>query len=114
MKDYYNLFVKLSLQMCSRDDYKDKQKVKAHNAAVKKIQHLQGEMKDSSNIETFRMLLSHDDDRVRVNAASSCLQMSILVDEARMTLQNIVDFSNDPTVCFSARMLLQSISGEKS
>lgn len=35
MKDYYNLFVKLSLQMCSRDDYKDKQKVKAHNAAVK-------------------------------------------------------------------------------
>ena len=33
MKNYYNLFVKLSLQQCAESDYADKAKVRRHNAA---------------------------------------------------------------------------------
>ena len=33
MKDYYDLFVKLSLQQCTESDYADKVKVRRHNAA---------------------------------------------------------------------------------
>ena len=33
MEDYYDLFVKLSLQQCTENDYADKAKVRRHNAA---------------------------------------------------------------------------------
>lgn len=33
MKDYYDLFVKLSLQQCTENDYADKAKVRRRNAA---------------------------------------------------------------------------------
>ena len=44
MKDYYNLFVELSLQQCTKNDYVNKLKVKKHNAASKKLNKLQDEM----------------------------------------------------------------------
>ena len=45
MKDYYNLFIQLSLQQCLKNDYSDKEKVKKHNKATKKLQLIQKEMK---------------------------------------------------------------------
>lgn len=109
MKDYYNLFVELCLQLCTKNDYADKQKVKAHNTASKALQQLQAEMQEIDSTETLRKLLSHEDNRVKINAASLCLQMHILVEEATYALQNIVDFSDDATMRFSAKMLLQGI-----
>ncbi len=108
MKDYYNLFVELSLQQCTKNDYENKLKVKTHNAASKKIRQLQAEMKQNVSEEVLYMLLNHEDDRVKINAASFCLQMEVLVEQAILALKKIIDVSDDSTICFSAKMLLQN------
>ena len=110
MKDYYNLFVELSLQQCTQNDYSDKKKVKAHNAASKKLRELQEEMKGCDIAATLEMLLSHEDERVRVNAAALCLEMKVLFEKAVLTLKNVINSSGDPTILFSAKMILQNIS----
>ena len=107
MKEYYDLFVKLSLQQCTKDDYADKIKVKSHNVASDKLIELQNEMSQDNNEELLFMLLNHEDDRVKVNAASFCLQFEILVEQAILTLKKVIDDSDDSTICFSAKMLLQ-------
>lgn len=109
MKDYYSLFVKLSLQQCTNDDYKDKLKVKRHNDASKKLRKLQEEMKQNNCIEVLSKLLYYDDYRVKVNAASLCLDMNVFVNKAINTLKTIVDKCDDSTICFSAKVLLQSV-----
>lgn len=109
MKDYYSLFVELSLQQCTKNDYTNKLKVEAHNAASKKLRQLQDEMKQNYSEETLHMLLNHEDDRVKVNAASFCLQREVLVEPAVLALKKIIDVSDDSTICFSARMLLQQV-----
>ena len=65
MKDYYSLFAELSLQQCTKEDYADKTKVKAGNAAHKKLKQLQDEMKQIDSTEVLLALLSHEDDRVK-------------------------------------------------
>lgn len=111
MKDYYNPFVELSLQQCTQNDYADKRKVKEHNAASKKLNKLQDEMKGNVSEEILAALLEHGDDRVKVNAASFCLQSGILVERSVLTLKKIMDDSDDSTICFSAKMSLQKYTG---
>ena len=107
MKDYYKLFVELSLQQCTKNDYANKLKVKTHNTAYKKLRLLQDEMKQIDNEEMLHLLLNHEDDRVKINAASFCLQITVLVEKAVLTLERIIDVSDDSTICFSAKLLLQ-------
>lgn len=107
MKDYYSLFVELSLQQCTKIDYADELKVKAHNKASKKLGQLQKEMKQIDCKEILYNLLNHPDDRVKVNAASFCLQLGVLIEQAVATLKSIIDYSDDSTICFAAKMLLQ-------
>ena len=109
MNEYYDLFVELSLQQCTKNDYANKLKVKTHNVASKKLRQLQTKMKKDSSEEMLLMLLNHDDDRVKINAAFCCLQMDVLIEQTVLALKKIIDESNDSTLCFSAKMLLQSI-----
>ena len=105
MKDYYNLFVELSLQ-CTKNDYVNKLKVKNHNVAIKRLNKLQNEMKLHISEDTLRLLLNHKDDRVKVNAASFCLDLGLLAEQSIQLLKKIIDDSDDSTICFSAKMLL--------
>ena len=107
MKDYYNLFVELSLQQCTQKDYADKLKVKKHNASAKKLKKLQDEMMQNVSEDMLLLLLNHEDDRVKINAVSFCLQSSIFVEKSVFTLKKIIDHSQDPTISFSAKILLQ-------
>lgn len=107
MTDYYQLFIDLCLQQCTKDDFADPQKIKAHNLAINKLYKLQSEMKKTDCKGILKMLLSHEDDRVRINSAAMCLQESILVDDAILTLRQVVDASNDSILSFSAEMLLK-------
>ena len=107
MRDYYNLFVELSLQQCTKNDYANKLKVKKHNAAAKRLNKMQGEMMQNIGDDTLRMLLHHEDDRVKVNAASFCLHSKVLVEQSIFTLEKIVADSDDSTIRFSAEMLLR-------
>ena len=109
MKNYYDLFVQLSLQQCLRNDYGDKEKVKAHNKASKKLRQLQSEMKENDCADVLFNLLDYNDDRVRVNAAYLCLQMNIHTDKVLRTLKNVVDNTTDPTLAFSAKMALEGM-----
>ena len=107
MKDYRNLFIELSLQQCTKDDYTDKLKIKKHNAACKKLKILQEEMRQHIHEDVFLSLLDHEDDRVKINAAAFCLQLGILVEKSILTLKKLIDTPDDSTICFSAKMLLQ-------
>ena len=108
----YNLFVELSLKMCKKDDYADKAKVKTHNLAFKKLFGLQNEMKmePDGGIETLKMLLSHSDERVRLNAASMCFCNNILTQEAKSVLKKIIDTSLDSTIVFAAQVIIKNSS----
>ena len=57
--------------------------------------------------DALHALLNHEDDRVKVNAASFCLNSEVLVEQSILTLEKIIADSDDPTICFSAKMLLQ-------
>ena len=57
--------------------------------------------------DALHALLNHEDDRVKVNAASFCLNSEVLVEQSILTLEKIIAGSDDPTICFSAKMLLQ-------
>ncbi len=107
MKNYYNLFVELSLQQCAESDYADKAKVRRHNAAYKKLYKLQDEMKRNMSEDEWLMLLNHEDDRVKVNAASFCLQCGVLGGQCVQTLKNVAEASGDSIIRLSAEMLLK-------
>ena len=107
MKDYYNLFAELSLQQCTKNDYVNKLKVKKHNAAYNELNKLQDEMMKNIGDDALHALLNHEDDRVKVNAASFCLNSEVLVEQSILTFEKIIADSDDPTTCFSAKMLLQ-------
>ena len=57
--------------------------------------------------DTLCALLNHEDDRVKFNAASFCLNSEVLVEQSILTLEKIIADSDDPTICFSSKMLLQ-------
>lgn len=105
MKDFYTSFIKLSLMQCTKHDYADKQKVRRHNAAVKKLNLIEEDMKKVDCTGVLTKLLQHEDDRVRINAASFCLQTGIVLDEAKRTLDDIAHSCTDPTIRFCAEML---------
>lgn len=107
MKEYYNLFVELSLKQCTKQDYADKQKVKRHNAAIRELALLEAEMKRNNCTDILGQLLCHEDDRVKINAASLCLQTGVLIKEAKQTLNYIINFSTDSTIRFCAEMVSQ-------
>lgn len=109
MVDYYNQFIKLSLQQCLKCDYSDKAKVKLHNIASKKLHKLFADIKNNNRVDILDMLLSHNDDRVRINAANLSLQMSVLSERATDVLSDIILTTKDPTLCFSAKMILKNM-----
>lgn len=107
MKDYYKLFVELSLQQCTKNDYANKLMVKKHNAASKRLDKLQDEMKQNVSEDILCALLNHEDDRVKVNAASFGGQSGILVEQSAFTLKEIISTSDGSATRFSAEMPLQ-------
>lgn len=108
MNNYFNQFVALSLLQCKKNDYTDKQKVATHNVATYKLQQLQSEMEQTDCKKVLCQLLSHEDDRVKINAAAFCLHTQIFTDKASCVLNKIIESSDDPTLCFSAKMVLQN------
>ena len=109
MKDYYKLFIDLSLQQCLKDDYADKERVEAHNKASKKLRQLQKEMRQNDCSDILCYLLEYKDDRVRVNAVFLCLQMNIHREKAGQAAREIVEGTSDPAIVFAAKTALQSM-----
>ena len=106
--DCYNLFIQYSKQLCmTKDDYKDKQKVKAHNKAMKSRTQLKNKIKQQNCEEILGLLLIHDDERVQIGAAVMCLQENVLQDQAVSVLKTIVKCSTNPIFSFDAEMLLK-------
>ena len=110
MKDYYTEFVNLSLQQCTKEDYKYKSRVRKHNRAFKKIEILTNEiskLEEGQRIEILERLLFHEDSRVVTGAGAYCLQSGLLKDKALERLREIVLTETDPVLSFSAEMFLK-------
>ena len=108
MCEHYNSFVELSLQQCLKNDYADSEKIRRHNAASKKLLALQEEMKKNADEKVLYALLTHEDNRVKINAASCCLQLGLLTEPSVLALKKVADDSGDSVIRFSAKMLLQT------
>ena len=107
MKDYYSLFVDLSRQQCTASDYIDKNRIKEHNEAAKQIKKLQFEMESKGGLDVLDALLDHEDERVKINAASICLEKGVFVEKASYELKKIESCSEDHSLAFSATILLK-------
>ncbi len=107
MKDYYNTYIKLCLQLSLKDDYADRKNVKKHNAAMDKLMKLEEEMTGFDSSDIMLRLMHHEDDRVRIGASSFCLKQDILTDEAINVLTDVIKTSSDPTLRFDAEMVLK-------
>ncbi len=105
MTNQYDLFVKLSMEQCHKNDYYDRNKIDLHNRASKELQSLKRSMSKTDCTQLLRDLLLHPDARVKLNAASLCIEMSILFAEASEELDRIISCSEDASICFSAKML---------
>lgn len=103
--DYEAAFISLCLSMCVAEEYNDREKLKIHNSSMKKLRRLQDEIVESGETEILKKLLFHEDERVRLNAASACL--GLFPREAEKVLKELVDRASDPSIAFSARMLLK-------
>lgn len=107
MKDYYSLFIDLSKQQCTASDYINKKRIKEHNEAAKQIKKLQFEIDSKEALNVLDILLEYDDERVKINAASICLEKGIFVEKASCVLKRIESCSEDHSLAFSAKMLLK-------
>lgn len=107
MKDYCSMFVDLCLKQCTEDDYDDRSKVKIHNAAYKQLWKLQNEMKQIDCTEMLTTLLEHEDERVKIGAATMCFKEQILVETAKSVLMEILQNTKDKTFAFNAKLLLE-------
>lgn len=113
MNNFYEQFVTLSLMMCSKSDYNDLNKVKKHNKALSKLAELTQSIDINDNIDVLNLLLLHEDSRVKINAASLCIEKHVLTALSTKVLSQIIDSCDDSTMCFSAKMLLKSFKNNE-
>ena len=100
----YDLYVVNCLKLCLQDDYIDRRKLRAHNRAMDTLAKLEAEL----TAHELRQLLTHEDERVRLNAAAACLRRQLCYDEAVETLREIEARSTDGTLGLAAKMLLKT------
>ncbi len=105
MDDSYDIFIQLCLQQCKKEDYRDKAKVKAHNASFQALRQMETELAKTDRAPMLEKLLLHEDDRVKLNAAAMCLRQKILTEKALAILSDLAKESEDETLRLSAKMV---------
>lgn len=98
------LFLEYCAQLCRDQDYADRRSVERHNAAMKKLNALAEEI--PANL--LPLLLQNDDETVRLNAATFCLQKEVHAEEARQTLNDLAA-NAAPSIRFEASTVLKTI-----
>ncbi len=101
----YDLYVENCLKLCLMDDYAERKRVKAHNRAMDTLAKLETEL----TAHEFQQLLTHEDERVRLNAAAACLRRKIFCEEAAAVLREIEAHSDDGTLSLAAKMVLRTM-----
>ena len=79
-----------------------------HNNAMEQLAKLYYQFeKDRKYAENLYIsLMRHEDDRVRLNAAASCLALNVNITDAQKNLKQISKTNFDPSVRFEAEMTL--------
>ncbi len=107
MTDNYEKFVQLATQLCKAEDYASRSKVRTHNKAMDKLSQLEAEMVKADCTGDLTMLLRHNDERARLNAAAMCIQHGLMDGVAEQVLTKLTKCS-DKTIGFAAEMLLKN------
>lgn len=114
MKSDYDLFVDLCKRQNLKDDYANSFKGISHNLAMKKLKSLQKKIEKNKDFILLENLMHHDDDRVRLNAASFALELGVNLKLSRFILEDIKKNSKDVTVSFSAEQLIKNVEKKKT
>lgn len=99
MKKYEELCEQLT-------DATNKEEVKQHNRAMKKLAELFYEVEKLEDKSFLKELLTHENPRTRTLVASHCLGLGVYIKEAKNTLKRNSKIKNNPTVAFNAKMTL--------
>lgn len=90
MKDLYTEFVEQCMKLIKEDDeYLDKKRVRENNRADVKLIALRKEIMEANCPEILERLLLHDDIRVQLYAAISCLDENVYFDKALQVLEDL-------------------------
>ena len=111
MMNLLNQFILLSNQRCSRDEYKQKKRVREHNRAMTKLLALNKIMyaQEGHSESIACTLLKHPSEKVQLSAAAYCLRAGILEQEARIVLSNIERNSCDKILSLDASLTAMCI-----
>ena len=115
MKDFYSEFIKYASQMCSKEDYAHKSRVWKNNRAVTKVLKMSSEIIGSDKEYACRALyelMKNDNEKVRLFAATICLQNGFFTDDAKQVLRKIATDSNDSIIAFHAEITLKTVKNK--
>lgn len=98
--------MELCLQTMCKEDYGDKQKRQRHNRAVSRLETLK-KQRSCQDAPQLLEMLNHEDSRIRIYAASACMELDILPKETVDVLRAVIVNEKDTTLKFSASMLLK-------
>ena len=107
-KDYLKQYLACCGALCFEDDYTDRKKRKAHNAAMTQLEALHSELAQLDCTEIMAELLRNEDERVQLNAAAFCLRQGLHETRARQILSTLSETSRDASIGFSASMVLKT------
>ena len=100
-------YKELYLLYCSDlNNCTDKNDVKRHNAAMKKLSKLYAELKPVADKSYLLELLQIGDDRTRSLVAAHCLGYGVYLPEAKRVLSKLSKQHRDPYIAFEAKETL--------
>ena len=101
-------YIESCLKTCNEDEFVDKRKRRAHNAAATWRYNIHKKMMAENDkcMPLAQELLSHPSEKVRLSIGAYCLMAHILVDQAIETLNEIKANSSDRCMQFTAEMTI--------
>lgn len=112
MKDYAKLYIQYcSSLLVDKDDYADKQKLKIHNSAAKKLNTICEELRVDIPYATELLsdLLENENEQVKLTVASHCLRLDICKDRAVNVVADIQKHTSNKFHAFDAEIILKSL-----
>ena len=104
MNNYFEKYEELCEELT---DATNKEEVKQHNRAMKKLAKLFYEVEKLEDKSFLKELLKHENPRTSTLVASHCLGLGVYIKEAKNTLKRNSRIKNYPTVAFNAEVTLE-------
>lgn len=105
-RNYFDEIIEIARNVCSEDDYLDKDKGKKHDRAMKKFEKIAKELEQVDCNDMLVALLQIDEEKVKLITGSLCLKLKVLTQFAIAELEKVVK-SRDSSLSYTAYMTIK-------